>query len=494
MSRKKKKKRSLLNLIISFILLLVSGYLIYSLYNLDMLSLLFFLIITAVIILVDIFIIWVINRKRRSFIRTFFALVAVILIAGYSYGIYNLNNTADFIKKVVENAGIKEEVFSIYVLENSKYKKLTDLDGHDMGIYSKGSDLLDDAIKELNKKVTPNSETKYDDIEEILNAGINREVEAIFVSKSMKEIMDENYPSLISQYRILDEIVVTKKEKVSKSKVNVAKEPFTIYISGIDTSGSINTTGRSDVNILAVVNPKDGKILMIHTPRDYYVKLHSKNDYDKLTHAGIYGIDESLKTMEDIYARDIDFYFKINFSSVVKLVDSLGGIEVDVPKSFCEQDSQRRQGSYRICLNSGTQTINGEEALALARHRHTLSNGDMGRGDNQVLIMKAIINKMASKEIITKYSSILKVLDNYLVTNMDEKSISRLAKLQQEKNIDWQMESANVVGTNGYRTTYSGGRYKLAVVVPDDSSITKAKQKISEYLGEKQESSESKSN
>ena len=195
MARRRKKKRSLLNLLISFILILVSGYLIYSLYNLNMLSLLFFLIISGVIILVDLFIFWVINRKRKSFIRGFFAFIAVLLIAGYSYGIYNLNNTADFIKKVVENAGIKEEVFSIYVLENSKYKKLTDLDGHDMGIYSKGSDLLDDAVKELNKKVTPNSETKYDDIEEILNAGINRKVEAIFVSQSMKEIMEENYPS-----------------------------------------------------------------------------------------------------------------------------------------------------------------------------------------------------------------------------------------------------------------------------------------------------------
>ena len=197
--------------------------------------------------------------------------------------------------------------------------------------------------------------------------------------------------------------------------------------------------------------------------------------------------------MEDIFARDIDFYFKANFSTVITLVESLGGITVNVPTSFCEQDSNRREGYYyNQCVSSGVQTLNGEKALALARHRHGLSNGDVSRGENQELVIEAIIEKLTSKSVITHYSDILSSIEDYLVTNMDEKSISRLVKLQQDKDVNWEIESLNVSGESAYRTTYSGGSARLYVMIPDDKSITKVKQKISEYMGEEQKESESK--
>ena len=494
-SKKAKKRRlKVLNIITSILLVIVSGYLIYSLYSVDLLSTLYFVIFSGGLVALDLILILILNKKFKTFIKVPFFIIAVLIIGVGTYGIYNLNNTANFIKKVVNNAGVREEVFSVYVLKDSEYEKLTDLDGKNLGIYSKGSDLLEEAVDKLNKKVTFENEEKYDDIEKLLEAGDNKDVDALFISASMKDLMSENYNDLFIKYRELDTIVVVKKEKVTRSKVNVAKEPFVLYISGIDTKGSINNVGRSDVNILAVVNPKEGKILLVHVPRDYYVKLHSKQSYDKLTHSGIYGIDESQKTMEDIFSRDIDFYFKANFSTVITLVEALGGITVNVPTSFCEQDSNRRQGYYyNQCVSRGVQTLNGEKALALARHRHGLSNGDVSRGENQELVIEAIIEKLTSKSVIANYSSILSSIDNYLVTNMDEKSISRLVKLQQEKDVNWEIESLNVSGEGAYRTTYSGGSAKLYVMIPDDASITKVKQKISEYMGEDvQEESESK--
>ena len=492
-TKKRKRRLKILNIITSILLIIVSGYLIYSLYTIDLLSTLYFVIFCGGIVLIDFLIIMVLNKKFKTFIKAPFFILALIIIFAGVYGIYNLNNTANFIKKVVNNAGVREETFSVYVLKDSEYKKLTDLDGKDLGIYNKGSDLLEDGIDKLNKRVTFENEEKYDDIEKLLKAGVNKEVDALFISTSMKELMTENYNDLFSNFRELETIVVVKKEKVKGSKVNVAKQPFVVYISGIDTKGSINNVGRSDVNILAIVNPKKGKILLVHVPRDYYVKLHSKESYDKLTHSGIYGIDESKATMEDIFSRDIDFYFKANFSTVVTLVEALNGITVTVPTSFCEQDSNRNESYYsRQCLQAGTQTLNGEEALALARHRHSLKNGDVSRGENQELVFAAIIDKLTSKSVITHYSDILNSIDNYLVTNMDEKSISRLVKLQQQKEVNWEIESLNVSGDAAYRTTYSGGSARLYVMIPDDKSITKVKQKISEYMGEEVKESQSK--
>ena len=482
--KRNRKKYRILNIFVSFILLSATSFLLYTLYKSGMLGTIYFIITAIVVAIIDLILINILNRKFRIFIKVPFLIITLLLIGISIFGIYNLNNTADFIKHIAENAGIKEEIYTMYVLNESKYNKISDLDGHDIGIHDNKSDLLEDAIKTLNKKVTVKSEEKYSDLDDLLNAGINRKVEAVFISNSMKELMEENYKDLISKYREVGSITVTKKEKIEGSSVNVTKEPFIIYISGIDTKGSINSVGRSDVNMLAVINPKENKILLVHTPRDYYVKLHSKEAYDKLTHSGIYGIEESLNTMEDLYAADIDFYFKINFSSVIALVDSINGITVDVPMNFCEQDSSRRFGSYQICLKKGEQTLNGEEALALARHRHSLSNGDMGRGSNQELVIKAIIDKITSPSIISKYSTILNTMQNHMVTNMNEKSITKLAKHQISKNPNWTIESANVTGTNAYRSTYSGGRTSLAVVLPDDNSITEAKQKIFSYLGE----------
>ena len=211
------------------------------------------------------------------------------------------------------------------------------------------------------------------------------------------------------------------------------------------------------------------------------ITLHGTGKKDKLTHAGIYGIEESLMTLEDLYDIDISYYFRVNFTSFVTIVNKLDGIDVDVPVSFCEQDSNR---SYRnqICLKKGMQRLNGEEALALARTRHTLSGGDRSRIENQLLVLNAIFDKATSPSIIVKYNSLLSSVSKYVSTNMESDEIIKFIKDQIKNPVDWQIEQKTVTGSDARRTAYSTGSANVYVMEIDTNSVNKAKLALKEVL------------
>ena len=477
---KKKKKPMKFRkffLIIDLLLIVASFFLVFNLFKVDVLSARYLYIAIGGIVLIDVFLMFILNRRFKLGIKIPILILAIIFLGLEVFGTYNLGKTVSFVQEIV-SAGVKEEIYNIYVLTDSKYEKTDDLVGAKLGIYNNGADTLEDALKDLKKEVTFKDETTYDNIEALLNDGVNKKTDALFVSSSMKELINENYPELFSKFKLLDKITIKVKETVEQSDVNVTKKPFIVYISGIDTYGSIGTVSRSDVNILAVINPKTNKILLVNTPRDYYVKLNSKKTYDKLTHAGIYGVEESLKTLEDLYVTDIDFYFKINFSSLIKIVDTIGGITVNSKYSF----------SYDgFTFRKGTNNLSGKAALAFSRCRKELPNGDISRGENQEAVIQAIINKVSNPSIITKYTSILSILSKSFVTNMDEQDIYDLAKYQLNNSPTWSFSSVNANGTSASRTTYSAGRTKLYVMIPDETSVIEVKHAINEILEEEKE-------
>lgn len=247
---------------------------------------------------------------------------------------------------------------------------------------------------------------------------------------------------------------------------------------------------------MAVVNPKKGKILLVATPRDYYVTLASKGAKDKLTHAGIYGINESAKTLGNLYNVDINFYARINFTSFVKLIDTLGGINVDVEKPdyrynldidcgsgyVCEQNSNREFGNNLIKIKYGNQTLNGEQALAYSRNRHQYASGDVARQKHQQQVLEGITDKLMSKTILTKYNSILKSLSNGIKTNIDKDTISKLVTKQLKDNIGWNIESVVATGKDAYNYAYSTGKSKVYVIEPDEESVNSIKDKIKEVI------------
>ena len=202
---------------------------------------------------------------------------------------------------------------------------------------------------------------------------------------------------------------------------------------------------------------------------------------DKLTHAGVYGIEESVGTLEDLYDIKIDYYARINFTTFINIVEKLGGIEVDVPVNFCEQTSNR-DSDATICLKKGKQVLNGEQALALARTRHTISGGDRGRIENQMLVLESIIDKAISPKIIVKYNSLLSSVSNSVITNMDQKSLTKLIKNQIKDNKPWEIETFSVDGTDASNTTYSTGGAQAYVMNPKKETVEEAKIKLDTIL------------
>ncbi len=470
--QKKPKKFRKTFIALSAVILIVSAILSYFLFKIDVLDSKYLFIGLGALFVIDLLFIFVLNKRFKLWIKIPIVVLSILLIAGEIFGIYNLNATASFVQKVV-SAGIKEEIYNLYVLKESEYESISDLDGKSLGIYDNGSDTLEDALKMLKKKVTFKEENDYDDLEELLNSGIDETNHAIFLSSTFIELINEQFPGMLEKFKLLDKFTISYEEKIEKSDVDVTSEPFLVYISGLDTYGSINTVSRSDVNILMAINPKTSKVVLINTPRDYYVMLHSKKAYDKLTHAGIYGVEESLTTLEDLYATDIDFYVKVNFSSLEKIVDAIGGITVYSKYSF----------SYDgYTFTKGTNYLNGKKALAFSRCRKELPNGDISRGENQEAVIEAIIDKVSTPSIISKYTSILDSLSKSFVTNMSEDDIFKLAKYQLNESPSWSVESMTVNGTGATKTTYSAGKTPLYVMIPDEKTVTEAKNKLAEIL------------
>ncbi|MBO4601225.1 MAG: LCP family protein [Bacilli bacterium] len=380
--------------------------------------------------------------------------------------IYELN-TIDFLKKIGKNE-YKTLNYHVMVLNDSKINKLSDINGKKITLVDEYSE---DVIRILSKDVNFKYEkvVLYTDLSDKL---IKKQAEIIIIEDSVFRILEDENPDFISNSKTIYNFTVDIKQKEVKKSVNITKKPFNVFISGIDTYGNINSVSRSDVNLIATINPENHTIILTSIPRDYYVKLYDKNEYDKLTHAGIYGIDTSIKTIEDFMNIKINYYVKVNFTSLVKVVDELGGIDVDSKFAFTSQDG--------FTYKKGINHLNGKEALSFSRERKALPRGDKSRGENHQAVLTAIINKSLTKSVLTKYSSLIKSLKPSLVTNFTNSEITDFIKMQLDKNIKWKITYLNLDGTDGYEYTYSYTKNKLYVMIPDQSSIDSASMTINE--------------
>ncbi len=260
--------------------------------------------------------------------------------------------------------------------------------------------------------------------------------------------------------------------KNSAQTTDITK-PYVIYISGIDTYGKVSTVSRSDVNILMVVNPKSHQILLVNTPRDFYVQLHGTTGVrDKLTHAGIYGPEMSKNTMQDLYNTHINYYLRINFTSLTKIIDTLGGVNVYSDYAFTA-------GKYHFV--KGYNKMDGQAALAFARDRHDFADGDRTRGKNQQKVIEAIIAKTNSPQTLVKYRSLLNSLEGSFQTNASSKDVSAILNQQASGLGGWQTKSISVTGTDSHNVTYSMPGVQLYVMEPNVASVNSAKAQIQAY-------------
>ena len=270
---------------------------------------------------------------------------------------------------------------------------------------------------------------------------------------------------------------------LSNAEANkITKEPFVVYLSGVDTRGDLTDKARSDVNIIAAVNPVTKQVVLINTPRDYYVDLAGTNSKDKLTHAGLYGVQTSMDTLGNLYGVDVQHYIRINFAGFINIIDALGGVDVYSDQAFTSVGSP---GYYDpTTFVEGWNHLDGKAALAFARERHAFKTGDVQRGINQMKVIDAMLNKIKSPALLMGFTKILDAVSDSFVTSLSQNQISALVRMQLSDFAEWNIERYTVTGTSGSSTKcYSAKGQKLYVMKPDEASVAKAKEMIAAVLG-----------
>lgn len=439
-----------------------------------------YLVILWILLMLEVIIYALLQRWVVSGIVTKIISIAVmvILILGNRY----INATRNTINKITD-VTTKEDHINLYVLKEDSAMGFDDICKELIGILRVSDrDNVDRYLEDISKQTgTQITTSEYEDIQLLIDALIAGEVRAVIVNEAYFGILTgiDGYENIENELKIIDKKTIhteieTDPEKESnpydeyKDYLYGGEDVFTMYISGIDTNGLPTVNRNSDVNILMVVNTKTRQILTINTPRDFYVPLSISNGVkDKLTHAGCYGVDVSVDTLEMLYGINIDYYLKINFDGFVQIIDALDGIDVYSEYEFTVEPIK----TYVV----GNNHLNGIEALAFARERHSFATGDRQRGVNQMAVIKSVINKMASSDMLLNYTDVLAALGNCMITNMSYDTMVDLIKFQLSDMRGWNVVAYSVNGSGDNLPCFSLSSPNY-VMIPDEATVEQAKQ------------------
>lgn len=452
--------------------------LLFTMFNYNFLSFRFLNIIITIGLLVVLAISIFLQKTKRSPLVTTVVLVIFSLVS--LVGIFGFKQMIDITNRMNQTAAFSEVEMSIVVPKDSDIKDVSQLTSVQAPtkVDKNNIDTLISALKKDKKvDVKVDDVASYQEAYDNLKSGKSKAMVLSGSYASLLESVDSNYASnlkTIYTYKI--------KKKNNNSAKQVNSKVFNIYISGIDTYGSISTVSRSDVNIIMTVNMNTHKILLTTTPRDAYVKIPGggADQYDKLTHAGIYGVETSEQTLENLYGIKIDYYARINFTSFLKLIDQLGGVTVHNDQAFTSL-----HGKFDFPV--GDIQMNSEQALGFVRERYSLDGGDNDRGKNQEKVISAIVNKLASLKSVSNFTSIVNNLQDSVQTNMSLDTINALANTQLDSGSKFTVTSQAVTGTGstGQLTSYAMPNSSLYMMKLDDSSVASASQAIKNLMEEK---------
>lgn len=403
-------------------------------------------------------------------------MIVFSIIAAVS--LFAFKSLVDVAHNMNETASYSEIEMSVVVPSNSSVNDVSDLTSVQAPTDADGSNINELLSHIKSEKGVDLATEKVDSYQAAYENLVNGSSQAMVFNSAYSSLLEmsyENYQSnlkTIYSYKIKTSI----KDEAKAHDSNV----FNIYISGIDTYGSISTVSRSDVNLILTVNMNTHKILITETPRDAYVKIPDggADQYDKLTHAGIYGVETSEKTLENLYGITIDYYARLNFDSFLKLIDALGGITVYNDQAFTALMNKKEYPVGNIELTSG------EDALAFVRERYSLEHGDYDRGNNQMKVIQAILNKMTSLKSISNYSTIISNVQDSIQTDMKLDTMMKLVNGQLDSGEKFTVTSQEVTGTGstGELTSYAMPTASLYMIQLDDASVAKASQAIKDVM------------
>lgn len=397
-------------------------------------------------------------------------LFSATMIIGFTYA----SKTFDNLKELVTP---NEEKTNYYILSlnDVEYSDIKELEGKAVGILDQESQaLIDEITNEVDLEYK-----KYSSIGDLIVGLELKEVDAIVVSSTVYDLIIEQNENFEKNIKKLGEVEVVGKQEKIESEINV-NDSFIVYLSGLDSrdTRAVASSGLSDVNILCVVNPTTHKLLLVNIPRDYYVSVYGRPGMkDKLTHAGLYGINTSMKTVADLFDININTYVKVNFKALTSVVDAIDGIDVYSDTAF---NSFHKKGWY---VKKGMNHMDGEKALAYSRERYAYSSGDRHRGKNQTDVISAIVKKVSqNKQYLLKYNDILSSIQPYFNTNLELEDVQELVKNQIDTLKPWTVESISVDGSNSQNYTASWPKQMTYVMIPNQATIDNAKTKINQVM------------
>lgn len=409
------------------------------------------------------------HQKTKPVIKMPINILSVALSCIYLVGGGYIAEASGFLDSLKPQEYVSEQYYVI-VNNSSDFQDIKDLENKTVGTFDENIEIYQEAIKELNNAVSADLKD-YQSAHAMADNLLSDNLDAIFISAIHKSVIDEDSSEFSQNTRILYTIEVKVKADttIEHPNIDVTSEPFTIYISGNDSYGDLAARGLSDVNMLVTVNPVTHEVLLTSIPRDCYVQLHgTTGTKDKLTHAGMYGVQMSIQTIEDLLDINIDYYVKINFPALISLVDAIGGIDVYSDKTFKPLHGDE-------IVKEGMNHFDGAMALAFARERMAYSYGDRHRVQNQRDVLNAIIQKVSSSPVIlTKTNEILNSLSSNLDTNISKSEISSLVKLQLDSMPSWKIAEYMINGSDLYTYTYTFDDQPRYVMPPYPESIETA--------------------
>lgn len=463
--KRKKKNRHTVGKILAVIQILMSIVFIGVLLMLNILPIKYLAIVFGLLMFLDVFALGTQFTRSAHIVGKIDCVIMLILLTVANIYLIRANATLFSIT----NNNYKVDRIAIAVMEDDSAQTLKDASDYVFGVQSiSGSDKVEQAVAKASEEAGHDLYcSTYDDIFTMIQDFYDGEIDGIIYNTAYNTSIIEVHATFEQDIRELKQIEIkTEVQNVSGDKKDLTKTPFTVFISGIDTEGSIATTSRSDVNMLVTVNPNTRQILMTSIPRDYYVQLPgiSGESYDKLTHAGLYGVECSMETLEQLFGIEVDYYARVNFTTLRDMVDALGGVDLDSIYEFTTIS-----GEYFV--QGMNYDVDGSSALAFARERYNLPNGDNDRVMNQQIVLKAIINKCISPAILTGYMGIMDSLSDSFETSTSQSQIASLVRMQLDEGGSWEMISSRVVGYNDNGYCYSSGDTLLYVMTPNYDSV-----------------------
>ena len=482
-----------IGIVLSILLVVASFYLLYQLIKINVLPTKLLFLITIIFVLLDaIFALLLCYYTRAIISKIICVVITLVLIFGSCMGGYYISKTGSLLTNITNVTKHAKNTVSVVVKQSSDIKNKSQLNGLSVGtLRTIGTQGSSNALKELSKDGIVMNQSEYDSLSAMLEAFYNGEVDSIIINESSRsQILDmKSYADFDNNTRVIYQTSY-KVENTDKANAvtDITSKPFNVLISGSDTRGGFDENGRSDVIMVATINPKTSTILLTSIPRDYYVTTAcdagdgcQQGALDKITHTGIHGTNTTKRTVEQLLGIEINYTFKVGFDTVTDIVDAVGGIDVNVEPGYECSNFLHAPG---LSVHAGVNHLNGEQALGYARERYAYSEGDRQRTKNQQQVLMGIVDKITSPSIVQNYSSIMDAMSNTFSTTMSSSEISDLIKYQINNNPKWKMEQYMVDGTGDTLMCAELGD-AASVMVPDQSTVKMAKDKINAVLAGK---------